>query len=445
MARRHPHRRSAAAANGRACSAGCGSRPNVTSIPQPQLFQHARAADDPQRTGICCSGGGLRSAAFSFGALDVLWREGIVKKLDYLAGVSGGSYAVTAANHRSCPLRRRVVVEGQARPVRARFTRARLPAQPHRLPRAGVDGPMEHVPAPAAGNPLEPCGDPRRAVRRRPARRADLPVGVDDSAACKDCTGALKFHGWSGVVIFGLAGARAGRRLGRPAVQTGRGLVVAKAGALVRDVRLPRDHRGDRAARHPATDLVGEDQSSSAASEMQRSSPMPLVRSARQPARWRCRSATWCSVRGPAGKAAFRRSWPRCRGSSERCCRSSRSVSWYPCRWSTFFLIAIDSGTRRWSKAATWWWVGVLAAVLAIFAFGNPIAWSAQPFYKRRLRSVFALSSARRTQRCRHGRAGRRRPGTVALRPSTETVAAAVDLRGGKRLGPRVHPTGSRA
>jgi hypothetical protein len=33
----------------------------------------------------------------------------------------------------------------------------------------------------------------------------------------------------------------------------------------------------------------------------------------------------------------------------------------------------------------------VLAAVLAIFAFGNPIAWSAQPIYKRRLRSVFAL------------------------------------------------------
>jgi len=62
-----------------------------------------------------------------------------------------------------------------------------------------------------------------------------------------------------------------------------------------------------------------------------------------------------------------------------------------PLSLATFFLIAIDSGTRPWSKAATWWWVGVLAAVLAIFAFGNPIAWSAQPFYKRRLRSVFAL------------------------------------------------------
>ena len=56
-----------------------------------------------------------------------------------------------------------------------------------------------------------------------------------------------------------------------------------------------------------------------------------------------------------------------------------------------FFLIAIDSGTRPWTTTATWWWIGTLAAVLAIFAFGNPIAWSAQPFYKRRLRTVFAL------------------------------------------------------
>src|SRR4029078_2197780 len=62
-----------------------------------------------------------------------------------------------------------------------------------------------------------------------------------------------------------------------------------------------------------------------------------------------------------------------------------------PLSLGTFFLIQVDSGTRRWSQAATWWWVGVLAAVLAIFAFGNPIAWSAQPFSKRRLRTVFAL------------------------------------------------------
>src|SRR4029077_9565908 len=64
---------------------------------QPGLLCHPRSAGDPERTGICCSGGGLRSAAFSFGAMDVLWREGILQDADYLAGVSGGSYAVTAA------------------------------------------------------------------------------------------------------------------------------------------------------------------------------------------------------------------------------------------------------------------------------------------------------------------------------------------------------------
>ena len=82
------------------------------------------------------------------------------------------------SDHRSCPFRRRFVVSGQARPIRSRVTRTRLPAQPHRLPRARIDGPMEHVPTPLAGNPAEPCGDPRRAVRRRTARWADLPVGV---------------------------------------------------------------------------------------------------------------------------------------------------------------------------------------------------------------------------------------------------------------------------
>ena len=64
---------------------------------QPGIFQYPRAAGDPQRVGICCSGGGLRSAAFSFGAMDVLWHKGIIQEADYLAGVSGGSYAVTAA------------------------------------------------------------------------------------------------------------------------------------------------------------------------------------------------------------------------------------------------------------------------------------------------------------------------------------------------------------
>jgi hypothetical protein len=51
----------------------------------------------PERVGICCSGGGLRSASFAFGGMQALWDAGILAPADYLAGVSGGSYAVTAA------------------------------------------------------------------------------------------------------------------------------------------------------------------------------------------------------------------------------------------------------------------------------------------------------------------------------------------------------------
>jgi hypothetical protein len=46
--------------------------------------------------GICVSGGGIRSAAFGLGALQVLQRQGILKRANYLAAVSGGSYIVGA-------------------------------------------------------------------------------------------------------------------------------------------------------------------------------------------------------------------------------------------------------------------------------------------------------------------------------------------------------------
>lgn len=48
------------------------------------------------KLGICCSGGGIRSAAFSLGALQVLQEEGELRRASYLAAVSGGSYIATA-------------------------------------------------------------------------------------------------------------------------------------------------------------------------------------------------------------------------------------------------------------------------------------------------------------------------------------------------------------
>ena len=51
---------------------------------------------EPGKIGIACSGGGIRSAAFSLGALQVLQRRGLMKRASYLAGVSGGSYIAAA-------------------------------------------------------------------------------------------------------------------------------------------------------------------------------------------------------------------------------------------------------------------------------------------------------------------------------------------------------------
>ena len=47
---------------------------------------------DPERVGICCSGGGIRSASFNLGALQALRHERELGKAKYIAAVSGGSY-----------------------------------------------------------------------------------------------------------------------------------------------------------------------------------------------------------------------------------------------------------------------------------------------------------------------------------------------------------------
>lgn len=46
--------------------------------------------------GISCSGGGIRSAAFSLGALQALDESGMLRRADHLAAVSGGSFTASA-------------------------------------------------------------------------------------------------------------------------------------------------------------------------------------------------------------------------------------------------------------------------------------------------------------------------------------------------------------
>ncbi len=47
---------------------------------------------EPERIGVCCSGGGIRSASFNLGALQALRHERELGKAKYIAAVSGGSY-----------------------------------------------------------------------------------------------------------------------------------------------------------------------------------------------------------------------------------------------------------------------------------------------------------------------------------------------------------------
>ena len=45
-----------------------------------------------ERWAICCSGGGIRSAAYCLGALQSLQESGLLAKAEWTLGVSGGSY-----------------------------------------------------------------------------------------------------------------------------------------------------------------------------------------------------------------------------------------------------------------------------------------------------------------------------------------------------------------
>jgi hypothetical protein len=51
---------------------------------------------EPGKAGICCSGGGIRSAAFNLGALQALQSKRALSEAKYLSAVSGGSYIAAA-------------------------------------------------------------------------------------------------------------------------------------------------------------------------------------------------------------------------------------------------------------------------------------------------------------------------------------------------------------
>lgn len=53
-------------------------------------------APDANRMGVCCSGGGVRSASYSLGALQVLREEDVLGRCAFVSAVSGGSYVASA-------------------------------------------------------------------------------------------------------------------------------------------------------------------------------------------------------------------------------------------------------------------------------------------------------------------------------------------------------------
>lgn len=65
--------------------------------PQPvPSFRGPVEEPDAERIGVCCSGGGIRSAAFNLGALQALRARGELARAKYLSAVSGGSYIASA-------------------------------------------------------------------------------------------------------------------------------------------------------------------------------------------------------------------------------------------------------------------------------------------------------------------------------------------------------------
>lgn len=65
--------------------------PTPNRIPNMPLIEPTKG-----RIGICCSGGGIRSASYNLGGLQVLREEGVLGEAEYISAVSGGSYIAAA-------------------------------------------------------------------------------------------------------------------------------------------------------------------------------------------------------------------------------------------------------------------------------------------------------------------------------------------------------------
>src|SRR5262245_3410123 len=98
---------------------------------EPPWSGQARAADGgaaPSTAGdwaVCCSGGGIRSAAYCLGALQSLDQTGLLAKVKWILGVSGGSYIASSralvAHHLPAGTRPHAYARGTAEELNLRY------------------------------------------------------------------------------------------------------------------------------------------------------------------------------------------------------------------------------------------------------------------------------------------------------------------------------------
>ena len=70
----------------------CGEWPGPNYKPNSPAPDAYQAALDAELTGVCFSGGGIRSATFNLGVLQAIAAAGKLGDIDYLSSVSGGGY-----------------------------------------------------------------------------------------------------------------------------------------------------------------------------------------------------------------------------------------------------------------------------------------------------------------------------------------------------------------
>src|SRR5262249_21315808 len=75
-------------------------RGDVTTSGPQQIESAATVTTDAgvigDTVGLALSGGGIRSASFCLGAIQALYENGTIDRIDYLSTVSGGGYAGTS-------------------------------------------------------------------------------------------------------------------------------------------------------------------------------------------------------------------------------------------------------------------------------------------------------------------------------------------------------------